>query len=71
VRRLLIGGSPFQGWCPASEVNDRGCPGKPDHLNSYTTIFLVTDQEGAYGVLLHRGVDMCGNLCMLLFTKTK
>jgi transposase len=33
VRRLLIGGSPFQGWCPASEVNDRGCPGKPDHLN--------------------------------------
>ena len=32
VRRLLIGGSTFQGWYPASEVNDRGCPEKPDHL---------------------------------------
>ena len=32
VRRLLIGGSPFQGRCPASEVNDGGCPKKPDHL---------------------------------------
>jgi hypothetical protein len=32
VRRLLIGGSPFQGRCPASEVNDGGCPEKPDHL---------------------------------------
>jgi hypothetical protein len=29
---LLIGGSPFQGRCPASEVNDGGCPEKPDHL---------------------------------------
>ena len=25
VRRLLIGGSPYQGRCPASEVNDRAC----------------------------------------------
>jgi hypothetical protein len=41
VRRLLnsfgegcaYGGSPFQGRCPASEVNDGGCPEKPDHLN--------------------------------------
>ncbi len=33
VRPLLIGGSPFQGWCPASEVNDKGCPGEPDHLS--------------------------------------
>ena len=40
MRRLLnsfgegyaYGGSPFQGWCPASEANDGGCPGKPDHL---------------------------------------
>ena len=32
VRRLLIGGSPYQGWYPASEVNDGGCPEKPDHL---------------------------------------
>ena len=32
MRRLLIGGSPFQGRCPASEVNDGGCPEKPDHL---------------------------------------
>ena len=40
VRRLLnsfgegyaYGGSPFQGRCPASEVNDGGCPEKPDHL---------------------------------------
>ena len=34
VRRLLIGGSPFQGRCPASEVNDGGCPEKPDHLRA-------------------------------------
>ena len=27
-------GAPFQGRCPASEVNDGGCPGKPDHLSS-------------------------------------
>jgi hypothetical protein len=41
VRRLLnscgegcaYGGSPFQGRCPASEVNDGGCPEKPDHLS--------------------------------------
>jgi hypothetical protein len=33
VRRLLIGGSPFQGRCPASEVNDGGCPEKPVHLS--------------------------------------
>jgi hypothetical protein len=39
VRRLLnsfgegyaYGGSPFQGPCPASEVNDGGCPEKADH----------------------------------------
>jgi len=29
-------GAPFQGRCPASEVNDGGCPGKPDHLSSLT-----------------------------------
>jgi len=32
VRRLLIGGSPFQGRYPASEVNDGACPEKPVHL---------------------------------------
>ena len=32
MRRLLIGGSPFQGRYPASEVNDGPCPEKPDHL---------------------------------------
>ncbi|QPN65882.1 hypothetical protein [Synechococcus sp. CBW1006] len=32
MRRLLIGGSPFQGRYPASEVNDGACPEKPDHL---------------------------------------
>jgi hypothetical protein len=31
-------GAPFQGWCPASEVNDGGCPGKPDHLNPWTLL---------------------------------
>jgi hypothetical protein len=31
--RLLIGGSSFQGRCPASEVNDGCSPGNPDHLN--------------------------------------
>ena len=25
-------GAPDQGRYPALEVNDRGCPGKPDHL---------------------------------------
>jgi hypothetical protein len=34
VRRLLIGGSPFQGRYPASEVNDGDCPEKPDHLTA-------------------------------------
>jgi hypothetical protein len=34
VRRLLIGGSPDQERCPASEVNDGGCPEKPVHLNA-------------------------------------
>jgi hypothetical protein len=33
VRRLLIGGSPFQGQYPASKANDGTCPEKPDHLN--------------------------------------
>jgi len=32
VRRLLIGGSPDQGRCPASEVNDVACPEKPVHI---------------------------------------
>jgi hypothetical protein len=27
-------GAPDQGRYPALEVNDRGCPGKPDHLTS-------------------------------------
>jgi len=27
-------GAPDQGRYPASEVNDRGCPGKPDHLRA-------------------------------------
>ncbi len=26
-------GAPFQGWCPASEVNDGGCPEKSVHLS--------------------------------------
>jgi hypothetical protein len=34
VRRLLIGGSPDQERCPASEVNDGGCPEKPVHLRA-------------------------------------
>lgn len=33
VRRLLIGGSPGQGRCPVSEVNEGVCSEKPDHLN--------------------------------------
>jgi len=32
VRRLLIGGSPDQGRCPVSEVNDGPSPEKPVHL---------------------------------------
>jgi len=33
ARRLFIGGSPFQGRYPASEINDWTCPEKPVHLN--------------------------------------
>jgi len=33
VRRLLISGSPDQGRCRASEVNDGASPEKPVHLN--------------------------------------
>ena len=32
VRRLLIGGSLFQGLDPTSEVSDGGCPEKPGNL---------------------------------------
>jgi hypothetical protein len=32
VLRLLIDGSPDQGGCPASEVNDGGCPEKTVRL---------------------------------------
>jgi hypothetical protein len=35
VRHLLMMGAPFQGRCPASKVNDGGCPGKPDHLTPF------------------------------------
>jgi len=45
VRRLLIGGSPFQGRYPASEVNDGACPEKPIHLN------LVRWQRGEFVTL--------------------
>ncbi len=38
MRRLLIGGSPVQGRDPALEVNDGGCPEKPDHLSPLATI---------------------------------
>jgi hypothetical protein len=51
VRRLLIGGSPFQGRCPASEVNDGDCPEKPDHLR--------TDSHGAY---VSRQTDSGGDI---------
>jgi len=35
---LLIGGSPFQGRYPASEVNDGACPEKPVHFKLETPI---------------------------------
>jgi hypothetical protein len=31
-RRLRMGGSPFQGRYPASQVNDGPCPERPDQL---------------------------------------
>jgi len=34
-------GTPFQGWCPASEVNDGGCPGKPDHLREWLVVVAI------------------------------
>lgn len=34
VQRLLIGGSPFQGQHPASEVNDGSCPENQAFLHS-------------------------------------
>ena len=51
VRRLLnsfgegfaYSGSPYQGLCPVSEVNDGGCPGKQDHPTlSYGCIKALT-----------------------------
>jgi CHAT domain-containing protein len=62
---LLIGGSPFQGRCPASEVNDGGCPKKPDHLNhpntaaSLNNLAFLYFSQGAYAKaepLLRRGI---------------
>jgi hypothetical protein len=55
VRRFLnscgegcaYGGSPFQGRCPASEVNDGGCPEKPDHLKGDGRQFLDRPTESA------------------------
>jgi hypothetical protein len=38
---LFIGGRPLQGLCPASEVNDAGCPEKPDHLIPDSVIFFL------------------------------
>ena len=35
VRRLLMGWSPVQGQCAASEANDGSCPEKPDQLTRY------------------------------------
>ena len=53
-------GAPFQGRCPASEVNDGGCPRKPDHLSDGvrsftqlidapgdTEIFATTSSDGS------------------------
>jgi len=48
VRRLLMVGAPFQGWCPASEVNDGGCPGKPDQLSAggFEQLAMARQLEG-------------------------
>ena len=35
---MLIVGKPPVRRCPASEVNDGLCPGKPDHLNDHQLI---------------------------------
>jgi hypothetical protein len=39
-------GAPDQGRYPASEVNDRGCPGKPDHLK------LTSEERAELALLL-------------------
>jgi hypothetical protein len=41
-------GAPFQGWCPASEVNDGGCPEKSDHLNQKVEIEKCLLSAAAY-----------------------
>ncbi len=43
-------GAPGQGRCPASEVNDGGCPEKPDHLR-------VNCKQAR--VVLDQTVDQC------------
>jgi len=50
---LLIGGSPFQGRYPASEVNDGDCPEKPDHLNDFRDFWYSAGENlPSYRVLL-------------------
>ena len=34
-------GEPFQGRDPASEVNDGGCPEKPDHLKMSRAAYIL------------------------------
>jgi hypothetical protein len=56
VRRLLIGGSPFQGRYPASEVNDGTCPEKPDHLMLMWSV-LAGQATLSFAVPDHRNLD--------------
>lgn len=56
VRRLLMGGSPFQGRYPASEVNDGACPEKPVHLTLDANSSLFLGGLGEIGLVLQRDV---------------
>jgi hypothetical protein len=46
-------GGPFQGQCPASDVNDGSCPEKPDHLTAagLRVIQLLPDQHHLSNVM--------------------
>ncbi len=60
MRRLFIGESPVQGRCPVSEVNDGGCPEKPDHLTFNSTNFYMRPQPA---VILFCIAIVAASLC--------
>jgi hypothetical protein len=53
TRRLLIGGSPFQGRCPATEVKNGNCPEKTVHIKPRCSPLLETHRRGLLLIKQH------------------